>query len=426
MINPLSLSPKPANPGQSAAEPAEMAGSGAVPATFAAALSALEQAMTGAAGDADPKGEAAGGNPPPAAGKILPVAAKVGGKSVGKAAKHQAGAQLMESGGRAEDNASANNAISAELADEGVAAAPQPPVAAVLAAAVVPAQPQPAQASDKADPAVPARGAAPSPVSARNGAVSALAPAMAEQPKPASDPAARMSPPAEGATPAALAAAKVKANGTAAQPFAVTITTDDKPQAQAARTLPMGGQIPRELRVELVETPVATVTAPSAMPSAAHAAAPLPTAPQAVQSGAQDFSTLVDRLVAARDAAQGDVVRVALPHAEFGRVALHFRNDDSGLSVTMTSADPGFARAVNAALPAQNAGGADSSATGSGQHQQRGDAGQAGASGDRGGAGAGQGQAQTRGQHVRAERFDHSAARPRSQGQTDHHGEIFA
>lgn len=66
-----------------------------------------------------------------------------------------------------------------------------------------------------------------------------------------------------------------------------------------------------------------------------------------------DFATLVDTLVRARDEAPAQIVHAAVRHAEFGRVSLRFeRDDDLGLSVAMSSADPGFARAVSAAAEA--------------------------------------------------------------------------
>lgn len=65
----------------------------------------------------------------------------------------------------------------------------------------------------------------------------------------------------------------------------------------------------------------------------------------------QDFAQLIDRLAAAREASQAQAVTVALAHAEFGKVELRFGNDATGLSVTMSSADPDFARAVHAAVP---------------------------------------------------------------------------
>lgn len=77
-----------------------------------------------------------------------------------------------------------------------------------------------------------------------------------------------------------------------------------------------------------------------------------PAAPSArSESLRADFATLVDRLVEARAALGGEPVRIALRHAEFGAVAMQLKPDDAGLSVTMASADPGFARAVNAAVP---------------------------------------------------------------------------
>lgn len=85
----------------------------------------------------------------------------------------------------------------------------------------------------------------------------------------------------------------------------------------------------------------------------------------------QDFGQLIDRLVAARDASQPQAVTIALAHAEFGKVELRFGNDPDGLSVAMSSADPDFARAVQAAVPpataSTDAGSPQSRAQGGGQ-----------------------------------------------------------
>lgn len=85
--------------------------------------------------------------------------------------------------------------------------------------------------------------------------------------------------------------------------------------------------------------------------SAPASAAPAP----AIQRPAgQDLAALVDRLVEARGAAQAGSaaapVTATLAHAEFGRVAVHFTPDTGGLNVTLSSPDPAFSGAVQAAL----------------------------------------------------------------------------
>lgn len=98
-------------------------------------------------------------------------------------------------------------------------------------------------------------------------------------------------------------------------------------------------------------TQAPSVSATAATPSNHRAEAPA------------DFSTLVDRLVAAREAAQGSLgaqaVHAALAHAEFGKVSLRFEQQDGALNVAMASADPDFARSVLAAAPQQEAGNGD-------------------------------------------------------------------
>lgn len=81
-------------------------------------------------------------------------------------------------------------------------------------------------------------------------------------------------------------------------------------------------------------------------------AAPVPqaiaTSPVA-QVRPHDFGALIDRLSAAREALAPQTVSVTVAHQEFGPVRLHFRPEDAGLSVAMSSADPDFARASAAA-----------------------------------------------------------------------------
>lgn len=63
-----------------------------------------------------------------------------------------------------------------------------------------------------------------------------------------------------------------------------------------------------------------------------------------------DFAAMVDRLIDARDLAGAQPASMTLHHDDFGAVSLRFRSADDGLTVTMASPDPDFARAVNAAV----------------------------------------------------------------------------
>lgn len=88
----------------------------------------------------------------------------------------------------------------------------------------------------------------------------------------------------------------------------------------------------------------------------------------------QDFSALIDRLAAAREAMVPQSVAVSVAHQDFGQIRLRFRSEDNVLSVAMTSADPGFARAAAAApLPVLPGSASDQA----GFTPQRGDSGQA-------------------------------------------------
>lgn len=62
-----------------------------------------------------------------------------------------------------------------------------------------------------------------------------------------------------------------------------------------------------------------------------------------------DFAALIERIAVAREAAAPQTVSVTLPHQDFGTVRLHFRPEEAGLSIAMTSADPDFARSAAAA-----------------------------------------------------------------------------
>ncbi|MGD9664649.1 MAG: hypothetical protein AB7U34_05540 [Novosphingobium sp.] len=78
--------------------------------------------------------------------------------------------------------------------------------------------------------------------------------------------------------------------------------------------------------------------------------------PRSDIDGPQDFESLVGKLAEARETAMPHVVRTVLRHDDFGLVNLRFRADEMRLSVSMNSADPGFAPAVQAASAAAQAG----------------------------------------------------------------------
>ncbi|MDE1915759.1 MAG: hypothetical protein KGJ57_05550 [Sphingomonadales bacterium] len=91
-------------------------------------------------------------------------------------------------------------------------------------------------------------------------------------------------------------------------------------------------------------------------------------------SPANDMSALVDRLVEARAAARSGLgaqtTLASISHTDFGRVSLRFDSDDSGMSISMSSKDPGFAPAAQAALAQQS--GVNSASQGNTTGQQGG------------------------------------------------------
>lgn len=99
----------------------------------------------------------------------------------------------------------------------------------------------------------------------------------------------------------------------------------------------------------------------------------------------QDFSALIDRLTAARETLVPQSMAITVAHQDFGPVRLRFRSEENGLSVTMASPDPGFARAAAITpLPVLASTGSDQA----GFTLQRGDDGQAQPGGS-GGSGRG-------------------------------------
>ena len=93
---------------------------------------------------------------------------------------------------------------------------------------------------------------------------------------------------------------------------------------------------------------------------------------------AHDFTQIVERLARARDAEQGEVVRSTVATREFGAVAMQLRPVEGRLHVSLTSADPGFAPAVQAASgPGATGQQAASDSSSQTQSQQQGQAGHA-------------------------------------------------
>lgn len=118
------------------------------------------------------------------------------------------------------------------------------------------------------------------------------------------------------------------------------------------------------LRQDRIAVPLVTIgTVTGAVPI--EAPAPLHSAPTTTATEApQDFTALVGKLTEARETAGPQPVRTVLRHGEFGAVALEFRHEDRGLSVSMASGAPGFNGTVQAAVTATLTGGQAGSQTG--------------------------------------------------------------
>ena len=151
----------------------------------------------------------------------------------------------------------------------------------------------------------------------------------------------------------------------------------------------------------------------TAAPTAAQAGPSQPAAP-VPQVRPHDFAALIVRIAVAREAAAPQSVSITVSHQDFGPVRLSFRPEDTGLSVAISNADPGFARAA-AALPAPVLPVSSSEQASLGQ-QPRGDSGSAqtgGQSQSRGGSNDPRrdGQPQTQTNSVPHRQRDRAAAR---------------
>lgn len=198
---------------------------------------------------------------------------------------------------------------------------------------------------DLAEPSNPATTEASRPIAWPTGlkAASVTVPAVvlvAEPAAPAPQPAAP-APEVRIATPIAAGLAR----GVASEgPEASSKTARPVARTAALRSLPA-------LATSITPEPVPFQPAVAAAQPTASQASPAGAVPSAAAEPARpmDIATLVDAIARARDEVAPRVVAVSLAHAEFGRVSLRFRQGEDSLDVAMTSADPGFARAVSAA-----------------------------------------------------------------------------
>jgi hypothetical protein len=188
-----------------------------------------------------------------------------------------------------------------------------------------------------------------------------LAPVEVIAPKPvATEAALRAMPQAVEAKPAVQPAP-------AAMTLAQEDTAGDKapnstptPQTAVAATKTAGDApaAPAFASLSTIETPVATTTVATPASLRIDTAVVTSAASTPAAQAPHDFTSLVDRLVEAREAAQPNVIRTSLAHAEFGTVSLQFRQDLTHMNVTVAGADPGLATAVQAAAAASLAAGA--------------------------------------------------------------------
>ena len=235
----------------------------------------------------------------------------------------------------------------ARLPVENVPAGPSPAQAATPSAgasATVDAKAPLAQAL--VPPAVPTSAAAPPPAdAAATTQLAALAPVAVD---------ARVSEPTPD-LPSTLPPSQFGPGSEPLQPRQTGSEADPRPaRAKADDTLPLAAApalAAADLRPELAMREAQSL-AQAALPVVAAPATATATSAAIGQPTPQDYAMLVDRLVEARDAAAPQSVQASIAHSDFGQVSLRFEQDGEGLAVAMTSADPDFARAVQAGAPA--------------------------------------------------------------------------
>ncbi len=128
-----------------------------------------------------------------------------------------------------------------------------------------------------------------------------------------------------------------------------------------------------------------------------------------------DFAALIERIAVAREAAAPQAVSITVTHQDFGPVRLSFRPDDAGLSVALSSADPGFARAAAAIpVPILPMTAADQAGLGQNQRSDSSPAQTGGQSQSRGGSGDPRREGQPQSQPHAAHRLARERAAPRA------------
>ena len=313
--------------------------------------------------------------PVPANGKILPVGLPVALPSEAPAAQ----AQPVDQDPAAAPPAALPSAI-ATLPTALLKARPAGPAAQAGPADA----PQPTMSEDAAEPADPAIAVA-EPLATLPVIALVSQPASPGEPASPAETALSREPGRPTQAPIAASPQPAMSQPAVTQPAVSAAGQQTPPPSTPQLTaLPEAAPAEREAAVQQVRMiepaaaqPVAASETVLAAPPVIRDAAPAAiTATTTAAERPHDFTALVDRLVAAREAMQPQSVTMAVRHAEFGAVQLRFQQDASGLSVAMASADPDFARAVSAAVPPVQA--ASTSDTASFSQQGRSEAGHGG------------------------------------------------
>lgn len=163
------------------------------------------------------------------------------------------------------------------------------------------------------------------------------------------------------ATPTEERSLRLPAAAVAPTPVPFTLSSPAAPSAPTALHLrPVIDETSKVTPTRAADAPAAAQTVLPAPADASQAPATLvhvvaPAGASIHRAPGDSFAAVVDRLMAARDAARADSpappVALNLRHAEFGEVSVRFEHRADGLSVALASPDPDFARAVQAAAP---------------------------------------------------------------------------
>lgn len=136
-----------------------------------------------------------------------------------------------------------------------------------------------------------------------------------------------------------------------AAPTGGDTTERDKPRNSGiAKVNAESAATPTRTLIDFAVPPTAVSASAGERVSPAPFAQATPTAPVALIDGANSVATVVDRLLAAREAGMGALTSIAVANREFGEITVSFAASDAALEVSLTAEDQSAQRALAAAL----------------------------------------------------------------------------